>query len=172
MTTYLSTTPFSRSNELWLNNSIPYNNANIIAHQIITGNANSQDTRYFCSFYEKIAIDIVTETVYNYRYPYISEKTLRPIACKRLFIIVGAPGTLALLHSKGFHTFSDVIDEGYDSIIDPNKRWEYLANSIKNFVTKPINEIKDIVRNKSLILEENFLTLTHLQSQELKNLNV
>jgi hypothetical protein len=94
------------------------------------------------------------------------------IACKRLFIIVGAPGTLALLRSKGFHTFPDIIDEGYDSILDPIKRWCYLENTIKDFVLKPIDEIKEIVKSKSSILEENFLTLTHLQSQELKNLNV
>jgi hypothetical protein len=170
--TYISTVPFTRTNELWLDNSIPYNNSSITAHSLITGKANAVSTRHFSSFYEKIALDVVTETVYNYRYPYISEKSLRPIACKRLFIIVGAPGTLALLRSKGFHTFPDIIDEGYDSILDPIKRWCYLENTIKDFVLKPIDEIKEIVKSKSSILEENFLTLTHLQSQELKNLNV
>ena len=163
--------PFSRNNELWLGDSVAYKNIKIPAHQLINGSANSTDTRYFCNFYQKIAVDIVTETVYNYRYPYISEKTLRPIASKRLFIIVGAAGTLALLRSKGFHTFPDVIDEGYDSIADPIQRWNYLANTIKNFVLKPIDEIKDIVKSKSLILEENFSTLINLQSQELKNIN-
>jgi hypothetical protein len=171
-TTYISTVPFSRNNELWLDGSILCNNSNITAHSLITGRANAADTRHFSSFYEKIALDIVAETVYNYRYPYISEKTLRPIACKRLFIIVGAPGTLALLRSKGFHTFPDIIDEGYDSILDPIKRWCYLENTIKDFVLKPIDEIKEIVKNKSSILEENFLTLVNLQSQEIKNINV
>ena len=171
-TTYISTVPFSRNNELWLDGSIPYDNSNITAHSLITGGANAIGTRHFSNFYEKIALVVVTETVYNYRYPYISEKSLRPIACKRLFIIVGAPGTLALLRSKGFHTFPDIIDEGYDSILDPIKRWCYLENAIKDFVLKPIDEIKEIVKNKSSILEENFLTLVNLQSQEIKNINV
>jgi hypothetical protein len=39
-------------------------------------------------------------------------------------------------------------------------------------VLKPIDEIKEIVKNKSSILEENFLTLVNLQSQEIKNINV
>jgi hypothetical protein len=122
-------------------------------------------------FYKKIAVDLVTESVYNYPYPFVSEKTIRPIACKRLFIIIGSPGTLALLHSKGFETFSDVIDESYDLIIDPVKRWHALEHTITDFITKPLDEIRSIVQSKKSILDNNFLTLKNLQKLEIKQLN-
>ena len=170
--TYITTVPFMRSNEAWADGSV---NAAMISHDVshplIAGLPNNKDTKYQASFYKKIAVDIVTETVYNYRYTYISEKTLRPIACKRFFIIVGAPGTLALLHSKGFESFPDVFDESYDTIVDPVKRWHALEKVIGNFVTKPIEEIRDIVRSKSSVLEKNFITLKNLQSLELRQLN-
>jgi hypothetical protein len=170
MKKYIYPIPFVRTNEEWVKNSINVSDNIIgIKHSIINNNPNSISTRYQAEFYKSIAVDIVTETVYNYPYPYISEKTLRPIACKRMFIIVGAPYTLKLLHNKGFETFSDVINESYDSIEDPNLRWYQLEKTIKSFVTKPLEEIQQILLSKKEILEKNFKTLCSLQQLELEN---
>lgn len=167
--TYLTVTPWTRVNDQWVTNNVAYGLIpNVITHPMISGSPNSASTRYQADFYDKFAVDIVTETVYNYQYPYVSEKTLRPIACKRMFIIVGAPGTLALLHTKGFKTFSDVIDESYDAITDPSQRWHSLERTIKEFVTKPLDEIKDIVRAKADVLDYNFNVLKNLQAEEIK----
>jgi hypothetical protein len=170
--TYLTTVPFNRINESWPDISVsawPIHND--IKHSLVSGLPNNKDTKYQASFYKKIAVDIVTETVYNYPYPYISEKTLRPIACKRLFIIVGAAGTLEILHNKGFRSFPEVFDESYDTIVDPVERWHVLEKVITNFVTKPIEEIRDIVKSQSDILEKNFINLKNLQTTELGHLN-
>ena len=119
--TYIVTDPFTRVNETWADNTVPWSVvAQNYKHPLIQGHAN--DTRFQTEFYKHIAVDIVTEFVYNYPYPQISEKTLRPISCKRMFILVAAPGTLALLHRKGFRTFADVIDEEYDAELDPIRR--------------------------------------------------
>jgi hypothetical protein len=170
---YITTKPFSRNNEDWADNTIDCSPpGQQIQHAWI-----SEPQRpgkwllYQEEFYKKIAVDIVTESVYNYPYPFISEKTIRPIACKRMFIIIGSPGTVELLHRKGFETFSDVIDESYDSIIDPVDRWHALERTISNFVTKPIDEIRNIVQLKSQVLDNNFLILKNLQKLELKQLN-
>ena len=169
---YISIIPQTRINEHWVDLTIDcVPSLNPVIHPLIPRTPNSKVTRYQADFYKNIAVDIVSETVYNYRYPYISEKTLRPIACKRLFIIVGAPGTLSLLHSKGFETFSDVIDESYDSVIDGVERWHVLENSIKNFVTKPLEEIINIVYSKSDVLDHNFEVLKNLQKKELEELD-
>jgi hypothetical protein len=166
--TYISIVPFTRINEEWLDESFTLNYVNTIKpHPIISGLPNSKHTRYYADFYKKIALDIVAETVYNYRYPYISEKTLRPLASKRMFIIVGAPRTLELLKAKGFQTFSDVIDEEYDLIDDPVKRWRCLENTIKSFTARPIEDIRKIIKDKSTVLEHNFKTLAQLQSIEI-----
>ena len=106
--TYIITTPFTRQNELWADNSI---NCNPVTkkycHPIISGTKGDLSTLHGADFYKYIGLDIVTETVYNYPYPCITEKTLRPIACKRLFVVVGPPGVLSLLHSKGFETYNN-----------------------------------------------------------------
>ena len=101
------------------------------SHPIIDSKPHS--TRYGADFYKKIALDIVTETVFNYPYPYISEKTLRPIACKRMFIIIGAPYTLALLKKDGFLSWGDIVNESYDQIEDPEKRFFAVTDAIKEF---------------------------------------
>ena len=170
---YITTIPFSRNNESWLDNSIEYLPVtdDIQHHLISAPMRRGVWVAYQENFYKNIAVDIVTESVYNYPYPFITEKTLRPIACKRLFIIVGAPKTLEFLHHKGFETFSDVIDESYDSITDPVERWHALEKSIFDFVTKPLDEIKKIVESKTSVLEKNFLTLKNLQTRELEQLN-
>ena len=112
---YLTLQPFSRINEVWVSVDIDSRPADkSFTHPIIQGKSNSFNHRYQAQFYQHIALDIVTESVYNYPYPFVSEKTLRPIACKRLFFVVGAPGILQLLRDKNFVTFGDIIDESYD----------------------------------------------------------
>jgi hypothetical protein len=170
--TYINTVPFSRINENWVNDTIDYRPSNeIYKHPLIQGEPNLPSMRYQAPFYKNFAVDIVAETVYNYPYPYITEKTLRPIACKKLFIIVGSPRSLAILHSKGFKTFPDVFDESYDTLIDPIQRWHALEKVIIQFMSKSLDEIKEIVLSKRDTLEKNFLTLKNLQVEELKALH-
>ena len=170
---YITAKPFSRNNEDWVDNTVDCSPpTGRVQHELILAPMRRGEwVSHQEKFYKKIAVDIVTESVYNYPYPFVSEKTIRPIACKRMFIIIGSPGTLALLHSKGFETFSDVIDESYDSITDPVDRWHALERTISNFVTKPIDEIRNIVQLKSQVLDNNFLILKNLQKLELKKLN-
>ena len=169
---YITTIQYTRVNETWTNGSVDADPVLYdVSHPLISWLPNNRFTHYQANFYKKIAIDIVAESVYNYPYAYITEKTLRPIACKRLFIIVGPPGVLDLLHKKGFETFSDIIDESYDLITDPVQRWHALENVITNFVTKPIDEIRNIIKSKSIILEKNFITLKNLKSTEIRQLN-
>lgn len=167
--TYISPIPWTRINDSWISPGVGHSIIpEVIRHPLISGLPNNVGSRFQASFYSKVALDIVTETVYNYYYPYISEKTLRPIACKRMFIIVGAPGILDLLHQKGFITFGDVVDESYDSIQDPVLRWRALEKSIEDFVTKPLTEIKEIINLKKEILDHNFNVLINLQDEEIK----
>jgi hypothetical protein len=168
--TYLITDPWTRVNETWADSSVLWQPVTeSYKDSLIQGEPNQ--TRFQADFYKHVAVDIVTEFVYNYPYPQITEKTLRPISCKRMFIVVGAPGTLELLHQKGFETFADVIDERYDAELDPVRRWHMICESIKNFVTKPMDEIRDIVYQHQEILEHNFQVLVNLETTECKFLN-
>lgn len=168
--TYLTVYPWTRVNEIWVDSSVNCEPVSqTYRHALIQGRPNQ--TTFQAEFYKHIAVDIVTESVYNYPYPYITEKTLRPISCKRMFILVAPPGTLALLHNKGFKTFGDVIDERYDQEKNPMQRWHLICQSIKQFVTKPIGQIRQIVLDHQEVLEHNFDTLKDLEKTELEIFN-
>lgn len=168
--TYIITDPWTRVNENWADNSVSWQTVtHAYKDPLISGGPN--DTRFQAKFYKHIALDIVTESVYNYPYPQITEKTLRPISCKRMFVVVAAPGTLELLHRKGFMTFADVIDERYDTETDPVHRWHMVCQAIKQFVSKPLSEIQNIVSQHQDALEHNFRILLDLEAKECEILN-
>jgi hypothetical protein len=121
-------------------------------------------------FYQKVALDIVTETIFDYPYPFISEKTLRPIACKRMFIIVGPCGVLGTLRSYGFQTFNDFFDEAYDVIVDPEERFLAVMRTIREVCSRPLLELKEYINQNQPKLEHNFSNLLTLREREIENL--
>ena len=134
---------------------------------MIKGEPNDLSTRWFADFYEKIGVDIICETAFDYPYTFITEKTYRAFACLRPFIICGPYKTLDFIRSLEFKTFSAVIDESYDQIQDPTERFLGVCNSIKQFVDRPIEQIKaDIVSIESTLLH-NPSVLSRLAVQEL-----
>lgn len=139
-------------------------------HDLVIGEPNNILTRYQADFYKNIAVDIVVETVLDYPYAYITEKTLRPIACKRMFIILGACNSLKLLKNKGFQTFDDFIDESYDKIEDPIKRFIAVKNEIIKICNTSLDEIKTYMKINSYKFESNFLLLESLQDIELQQI--
>jgi len=141
-----------------------------VSHPLITsgpsGGLNS--THFSADFYKKIALDIVTETVFNYPYPRICEKTLRPINCKRMFIIFGATGSLKLLHSRGILTFGDIIDESYDTIENPEERFLAAVDSVEKFCQLDLDTIKTYYKNNSWKFDHNWQTMKNLLQAELQ----
>jgi hypothetical protein len=167
----LSVNPPSRINDHWVTND--QINASAITCSVrddrLAGKPNDPKYRFQADFYKKFACDIVSETVLQYPYAYISEKTLRPIACKRMFVILGAPGTLKLLQSKGFFTFGDFIDESYDDIADSQTRFLSVIVEIEKLCCTPLPEVKQYLHSIKSRPEHNFTVLQNLQSQELAN---
>jgi len=141
-----------------------------VVSSVIPGKPNDKSTHYQAEFYNEFGVDIVTETVFDYPYPFISEKTLRPISSKRPFIIIGAPGTLKMLKTKGFTTYSNIIDESYDEISDHELRFFAVCESVKKFTNRPIAKIKQDIKSIESTIEENFQTLKNLQNLELQRL--
>jgi len=66
--------------------------------------------------YNDSAWNIVSETSVDEKF--ITEKTWKPILAKQPFIVHGYSGILADLRQLGFNTFSDWIDESYDTLQD------------------------------------------------------
>ena len=144
----------------------------ILSPHIPSKSNNNERNYYQADFYKYYGLDIVTESVFNYPYPYITEKTMRPITSKRPFIIVGSSNILTLLKSKGFRTFNTIIDESYDSILDHSDRFDSVTASIKEFVTQPIEKIKQDVASVIHTLEHNFDNYLVLEDIEISQLNL
>lgn len=81
--------------------------------------------------YNNADFEVVLETVFDDSRLHLTEKTLRPIACGQPFLLAGTHGSLEYLRSYGFETFSDIIDESYDLIVDPVQRLSAIIQSMK-----------------------------------------
>jgi len=121
-------------------------------------------------FYKRIALDIVNESLFHHPYPYITEKTIRCIINKRMFVLVAPSGTLEYLKSLGVQTFDDIIDESYDSEKDPSLRLLKIAHIVKEFCTISIEDIKDYYRKNENKFEHNANVFYNIQQKELERL--
>ena len=72
--------------------------------------------------YAQTGMEIVLETLFDDSRLHLTEKALRPIACGKPFMLVATAGSLEYLHSYGFETFGNLIDESYDLETDPVAR--------------------------------------------------
>lgn len=109
-------------------------------------------------------VNVVTETRYYSPMPYISEKTTKPIMCKRPFIMLGPPGTLALLHELGFKTFSEWWDESYDNIENHNERLEAVFDICEKINSMDWNMIQALLSDMQSVLEHNYQRLHKIES--------
>jgi hypothetical protein len=168
------TKPFTRINEHWIFNAEtdgtpgdPYKDS------LIESKANqfhNEINDLQADWYKHVGIDIVTETTFNYPYPIIDEKILRPIFCKRMFILVAPMRILESLKNKGFRTFSPFINEEYDTISDPVMRINALTNEIDRLCAKPLHEIKEAITAHTDILDHNFNLMMSLEIKEFNEL--
>lgn len=66
---------------------------------------------------------IIAETNWN-KSTFFSEKTAKAMLAKRVFVLFGSQGQLALLRKLGYRTFGDIIDESYDLEENDHERWK------------------------------------------------
>lgn len=111
-------------------------------------------------------LDIVSETyaVDSDNLFFITEKTYRPITRGCIFLILGNPGILRYLKSKGIETFDDLFDESYDETIHWFNRWKIIEKNIKtwiqlgekgrlNYYKKSFDKLR---HNQNVIYSRNF----------------
>jgi hypothetical protein len=114
-------------------------------------------------------LGIVNEThvvniPFGFNTSFVTEKTFNAIANNQMFIVVGQTGSLDLLHSLGYKTFDNIIDESYDTIVHNGDRLEFVAKEIVRFVSRPIEAIREdyikvidrIEHNKKLLYSQDF----------------
>jgi hypothetical protein len=79
---------------------------------------------------KKSFVYIVTETHINIEQLFISEKSYKPISIGMPFMILGNPGTLDLLHTKGYITFNKWFNENYDQVLPLDKRIKIIMENL------------------------------------------
>lgn len=103
-----------------------------LEHYLLPNNADSNSSAdYNSSDYQTSAIEVVLETLFDDSRWHLTEKSLRPIACGRPFILAATPGSLQYLKSYGIKTFDGLIDETYDTIQDPLLRIAAIIKEMK-----------------------------------------
>lgn len=117
-------------------------------------------------------LSLVTETRFYVPSQNISEKTTKPIAAGRPFIILGGPYTLKFLKNLGFKTFDQWWDESYDNIENHCLRLEKIYEVVNGILKKDQEELKYILEEMSQILFHNQQNLKNIGEKmfELNNL--
>lgn len=81
--------------------------------------------------YQQCGMEVVLETLFDDQRNHLTEKTLRPIACGKPFILASSAHSLDYLRSYGFQTFHPLIDESYDQETDSLQRLMMIINELK-----------------------------------------
>ena len=93
--------------------------------------------------YAACGLEIVLETLFDDQRWHLTEKTLRPIACGKPFVLLATSGSLAYLRSYGFRTFDGIIDESYDLEPDPLARLQMAVREMKRIQMMPSDQKQD-----------------------------
>lgn len=109
---------------------------------------NSRD--YACT-----AIEVVLETLFDDSRHHLTEKILRTIACGRPFVLASTPGSLQYLRQYGFETFDGLIDETYDTVLDPQQRLEAIVQELQRISSMNSDEKKSLWTQLYAISQRN-----------------
>ena len=117
----------------------------------------NQNHEYFdnFSFIKKSFVLLITETVGEYPYPYLTEKTWRTILYKMPFMIIGGKHSLKLLKSFGFETFNEYWNEDYDNFEKLADRVDMVTQNLANLSELKNNELDNLYQKMLPIVEHN-----------------
>lgn len=98
--------------------------------------------------YNQTAYSIIAETNIDNRITFFTEKIVKPILGRRLFVVFTGWKFLENLRKLGFKTFNDIIDESYDQIEDSTSRYTAAFKQVEQLCSmdqrEVYNKIKDI----------------------------
>lgn len=100
-------------------------------------------------------ISLVLETLFEDPRIYLTEKTLRPLACGHPFILAAGSRSLEFLRSYGFETFHPWIDESYDLETNHDRRREMIVMEMYRIANLGEIEKSNLIHSCRLIAEKN-----------------
>ena len=106
--------------------------------------------------YNQSAYTVVTETNAENKFVFYTEKIVKPILAKRLFVAVAGYNYLKNLRNMGFKTFDGIIDESYDEILDNTTRYAEVCKQL--LILRSMNQ-QEVLEKIKPIVEHNFQTM-------------
>ena len=124
--------------------------------QLLPNTHDSAASADYCNHdYAQTGIEVVLETLFDDSRLHLTEKTLRPIACGKPFILVATPGSLQYLKNYGFQTFGDLIDESYDQITHAPTRLRAIMQEMKRIANLDVDTKHQLYQQMHTIAEKN-----------------
>ena len=106
---------------------------------------------------KNVPLDLVNETnAFGPDSLYITEKIIKPIISRNLFLVIANPYVLSFMKQIGFKTFPHIFDESYDEELDNVKRTKIVFENLKRFCNLPLADCKKIYDDNAEILEYNY----------------
>ena len=142
-------------NHTFVNPKFSTKNSNL-PFEFPSSQANSNSSAdYVGQDYQNTRIEVVLETLFDDSRLHLTEKILRPIACGQPFILASTHGSLEYLRSYGFETFSEFINETYDTIPDALERLEAIVAEMSRISHLPDVEKENLYQNLDKIAQRN-----------------
>ena len=130
---------------------VSYNYENAGAFDILVSGLKTLEPALHSSF-----VNIVAETVGTSSVPFITEKFLKAVITKSLFVTYGQPHWHFVIEKYyGFKPFT-IFDYTFDSESNPIKRLIQLIDMLKKFQNLSVSDWKDLYDNQKEILEYNY----------------
>jgi hypothetical protein len=110
--------------------------------------------------YRRTRYSVVCETLGSGGCFFMSEKTTKAMLAKRVFVPVGSANFIAGLHKLGFKTFSNILDESFDSVTDDVERYRKTFEQIQRLASMDPAEVQEKTAG---IVEHNYQQLYALR---------
>jgi hypothetical protein len=96
--------------------------------------------------YNQTAYSVIAETNFSNHYSFYTEKTVKPILGRRLFVSLSGQYALKNLRALGFKTFDNVLDESYDEIEDFRDRSNAVMDQVAQLSKQDQADILEQIR--------------------------
>ena len=122
---------------------------------------------FHVSYLRDFFVYVITETMMQYPWVYVTEKTWKAMLAPVPFMLVGTPGTLAWLRQHGFRTFDQWWDESYDHLPRAADRVEAVVRELDRLAALDHGDLCSMRQDMQPVLDHNLANLRDLREREL-----
>lgn len=147
----------------------PYLSANLDPNwEVRKEITNSDSRRSPTEIYRRTWYSVICETLFTGRDFFLSEKTIKAMFNRRVFVLFGPLGYLNRLNEHGFRTFSDCIDQSYDQEIQDLRRYEQAMHQVWRLAW--LEDPVKVYDSMQSVLQHNYQRLFELEEKRCRDM--